>query len=201
LAAPYYVFVDASAETTLASPKGGRPPVDPWSEEPRSQTTATKRFSQDKAAQSALADTTQRASISANDYAAIFYPGGRGPLWDLADDLDSIALIETMYADGRPVAAVCHGPGVFRHTKRPDGAPLVCHKSVTAFSNSEEEAVGLTRVVPFLVEEMLKANGGNYTKGANWQPHSVIDGHLITGQNPASSEAAAKALLTWMTSH
>jgi putative intracellular protease/amidase len=195
-AAPYYVFKDAGVEMTLASPKGGQPPLDPKSDDPDSQTGATRRFKQDNEAQAALAKTAKLSTVSAADYDAVFYPGGHGPLWDLAEDPQSIALIETMYAAGKPVAAVCHASGVLRHTKTPDGAPLVRDKPVTGFANSEEAAVGLTEVVPFLVEEMLKKNGGKYSKGPDWQSHVVVAANLITGQNPASSEAAAKALLS-----
>ena len=194
-AAPYYVFKDASVATTLASPKGGQPPLDPKSDDPDAQTDATRRFGKDADAQAALANTVKLASVSAADYDAVFYPGGHGPLWDLAEDPQSIALIEASYAAGKPVGAVCHAPGVFRHTRTPDGTPLVRDKPVTGFANSEEAAVGLTDVVPFLVEDMLKKNGASYSKGPDWLSHVVVAGNLITGQNPASSEAAAKALL------
>jgi putative intracellular protease/amidase len=194
-AAPYYVFKEAGAEITLASPQGGQPPLDPKSDEPDAQTEATDRFRQDQDAQTALANTVKLSSISAEAYDAVFYPGGHGPLWDLAEDSDSIALIEALYAAGKPVAAVCHAPGVFRHTKAPDGAPLVQNKSVTGFTNTEEAAVGLTEVVPFLVEDELKKNGGKYSKTEDWQSYVVRDGNLITGQNPASSEAGAQAVL------
>ncbi|MNO51087.1 putative cysteine protease YraA [compost metagenome] len=193
-AAPYYVFKDAGATLTLASPKGGQPPLDPKSDEPDAQTDATKRFNQDPEAQQALATTLKLSQVRAQDYDAVFYPGGHGPLWDLAEDRDSIGLIEALYAAGKPVAAVCHAPAVFRHTQV-QGQPLVKGKQVTGFTNSEEDAVGLTAVVPFLVEDMLKGNGGEYSKGADWQPHVLTDGHLITGQNPASSEQAAHATL------
>ena len=194
-AAPYYVFKDSGAEITLASPKGGQPPLDPKSDEKDSQTAATERFRADQDAQAALAHTVKLSEISAADYDALFYPGGHGPLWDLAEDKNSIALIETMHAQGKPVSAVCHAPGVFRHARSPDGSPLVRGKSVTGFSNSEESAVGLTDVVPFLVEDELRKKGGNYSKGADWQSYFVRDGNLTTGQNPASSEAVAKAVL------
>jgi len=194
-AAPYYVFKDSGAEITLASPKGGQPPLDPKSDENDFQTAATERFRADKEAQESLAHTVKLKDISPADYDALFYPGGHGPLWDLAEDKNSIALIETMYAQGKPVSAVCHAPGVFRHAKSPDGLPLVQGKLVTGFSNSEEAIVGLTDVVPFLVEDELQKNGGNYSKGADWQSFFVHDGNLITGQNPASSEAVAKAVL------
>ena len=194
-AAPYFVFKDAGVSITLASPKGGQPPLDPKSDEPDAQTEATLRFQKDKEAQTALATTRKLSGVSGADYNAVFYPGGHGPMWDLAEDRDSIALIESMYAAGKLVAAVCHAPGAFRHTKAPDDSPLVKDKSVTGFANTEEEAVGLTNVVPFLVESMLKQNGGRYSKAADWQPYVVSDGRLITGQNPASSEAAAKAVL------
>ena len=194
-AAPYYLFKDVGAEITLASPKGGQPPLDPKSDDPASQTSVIQRFKNDKEAQQALANTVKLSNIKAEDYDAVFYPGGHGPLWDLSEDCDSIALIEALYAAGKPVAAVCHGPAVFRHTKMPDGLPLVQGKSVTGFANTEEAAIGLTGIVPFLVEDLLKNNGGNYSKAEDWQSYVVTDGNLITGQNPASSEAAARALL------
>jgi putative intracellular protease/amidase len=194
-AAPYYVFKDAGAQITLASPKGGQPPLDPKSEEPDFQTEATRRFKDDKEGRNALANTVPLSAIRPNDYDAVFYPGGHGPLWDLAEDKHSIALIETLYNAGKPVAAVCHAPGVLRRAKGRDGGPLVKDKSVTGFANSEEEAVGLTHVVPFLVEDELKKNGGRYSKGPDWQSYVLIDGNLITGQNPASSEEGARALL------
>jgi putative intracellular protease/amidase len=194
-AAPYYVFKDAGATVTLASPKGGQPPLDPKSDEPDFQTPSTARFKADVASQAALADTLKLSSIKASDYDAVFYPGGHGPLWDLAEDKYSIAIIETMYTQGKPVSAVCHAPGVFRHARSPDGSPLVRGKSVTGFSNSEEAAVGLTDVVPFLVEDELREKGGNFSKGADWESYSVRDGNLITGQNPASSEAVAKTVM------
>lgn len=194
-AAPYYVFKDAGATLTLASPLGGKPPLDPKSDDPAAQTDATRRFKADSAAQAALASTLELAGISADDFDAVFYPGGHGPLWDLAEDPSSIDLIETMLASGKPVAAVCHAPGVLRRTKAPDGNSLLQGKSVTGFSNTEEKAAGLTLIVPFLVEDILRNNGGNYSSAADWQPHVVVDGLLITGQNPASSEPAAKALL------
>ncbi len=195
LAAPYYVFQDAGAEITLASPMGGQPPLDPKSDEPDAQSDATRRFRTDKAATQALADTRTLASVRAEDFDAVFYPGGHGPLWDLAESRDSAALIETTLAAGKPVAAVCHVPGVLRNVKAADGAPLVKGKNVTGFTNTEEAAVGLTKVVPFLVEDMLKAAGGSYSKGGDWQSHVVTDGLLVTGQNPASSAATAAALL------
>ena len=194
-AAPYYVLRDASVDITLASPKGGQPPVDPKSDEPGAQTPAMKRFRGDPEAQRALANTVKLSSVSADDYDAVFFPGGHGPLWDLAEDRDALALIERLHAAGRPVAAVCHGPAVLRRAKGADGAPLVKGKSVTGFSNTEEAAVGLTDVVPFLVEDALKANGGKYSRAEDWASHAVVDGNLITGQNPASSEATARALL------
>lgn len=194
-AAPYYVFKDAGVEITLASPHGGQPPLDPKSDDPSAQTDATHRFKSDDAAQTLLASTHKLQDMKTGDFDAVFYPGGHGPLWDLAEDAHSIALIENTLAAGKPVAAVCHAPGVLRHVKSPDGKPLVQGKSVTGFTNTEEEAVELTKVVPFLVEDMLKKNGGNYSKAGDWQPHVVTDGRLITGQNPASSEPAAHALL------
>ena len=194
-AAPYYVLKDAGAEITLASPKGGQPPLDPKSDEPDAQTDATRRFKADPEAQKALGATHRLEDIKADDYDAVFYPGGHGPLWDLAEDKRSIALVETFASAGKPVAAVCHAPGVLRHVKGTDGEFLVKGRKVTGFSNGEEGAVGLTEVVPFLVEDMLKVNGGDYEKGADFEPFVVTDGTLITGQNPASSEEAAKALL------
>ena len=194
-ASPYYVFKDASADITLASPDGGQPPLDPKSDEPDFQTDATRRFKEDQDAQTALANTVKLTDVSAEDFDAVFYPGGHGPLWDLAEDRNSIALIESMYAAGKPVAAVCHAPAVFKHTKTSEGSPLVEGKSVTGFSNSEEDAVQLTEIVPFLVEDELKAKGGNYSKGDDWHPYALTDGNLITGQNPASSELAAVAVL------
>jgi len=194
-AAPYYVFKDAGVSLTLASPKGGQPPLDPKSDEPGAQTAATERFKQDPEAQQALAHTVKLATIKAADFDAIFYPGGHGPLWDLAEDKHSIALLETAYAAGKPVAAVCHAPGVLRHVTAPDGTLLVKGKAVTGFTNTEEAAVQLTDVVPFLVEDMLTQAGGTYSKVADWQPYVVTAGHLITGQNPASSEPAAQELL------
>ncbi|KFI08608.1 type 1 glutamine amidotransferase domain-containing protein [Massilia sp. BSC265] len=194
-AAPYYVFKDAGANLTLASPAGGQPPLDPKSDEPDAQTEATHRFRTDPEAQEALANTVTLSSVRAEDVDAVFYPGGHGPLWDLAQDADSIRLIEAMLASGKPVAAVCHAPGVLGRAKGPDGAPLVKGKRVTGFTNTEEAAVGLTEVVPFLVEDMLVQNGGEYSKAGDWEPYVVTDGLLVTGQNPASSEPGAHALL------
>jgi len=194
-AAPYYALKEAGAKLTLVSPLGGQPPLDPKSDAPESQTPATIRFKADPEAQAALAHTGKLAEVSAADFDAVFYPGGHGPLWDLAEDRASIALIEAMLAAGKPVATVCHAPGVLRHVKAADGSPLVRGKQVTGFTNTEEEAVGLTKVVPFLVEDMLKENGGIYSKLGDWQAYAVTDGLLVTGQNPASSEAAAAALL------
>ncbi len=194
-AAPYYAFLDAGATLTLASPKGGQPPLDPKSDDPDAQTDDTRRFRQDPAAQQRLAATRRLAEVQAADYDAVFYPGGHGPLWDLAEDPKSVSLIETMLAAGKPVAAVCHAPGVLRHAKTADGKPLVQGRQVTGFSKAEEAAVQLTDVVPFLVEDELAALGGLYTKGPDWQPYIVSDGLLITGQNPASSVGVAQALL------
>ncbi len=197
-AAPYYVFKDAGADLVLASPKGGQPPIDPNSDEAASQTDATRRFKQDPAAQAALAHTVKLADVSRDGlggFDALFYPGGHGPLWDLAEDADSIKLIDSMAAAGKTVAAVCHAPGVLRHAKAADGTALVKGRRVTGFTNTEEEAVQLTNVVPFLVEDMLREHGGQYSKGADWKPYVVTDGKLITGQNPASSAEAARAVL------
>ncbi len=194
-ATPYYVFKDANAEVTLASPNGGQPPLDPKSDEPDFQTQATKRFKVDIDAQAALANTVKLSDISPDNYDAVFYPGGHGPLWDLVKNRYSIALIESMYTSGKPVAAVCHAPAVFSHAKTLNGSPLVRGRSVTSFSNAEEDAIQLSKIVPFMVEDELKARGANYSKARDWQPHTIIDGNLITGQNPASSELVAKAVL------
>lgn len=193
-AAPYYLLKDHGAQITIASPKGGQPPIDPKSELPDFQTPATVRFNEDKATQDILSKTVKLETINQEDYDAIFYPGGHGPLWDLAEDKNSIALIEAFYNNNKPVSAVCHAPAVFKNTKNADGTPLVKGKKVTGFTNSEEDAVQLTNVVPFLVEDMLKANGGIYSKGADWAPYTIEDGLLITGQNPASSELVAELL-------
>ena len=194
-AAPYYEFKDAGAEVTLASPAGGQPPLDPKSDEPDAQTDATRRFKSDAQAQTALAHTAKLSDVSGDTFDALFYPGGHGPLWDLAEDAHSIKLIESMVAAGKTVAAVCHAPGVLRHAKAADGSLLVNGRKVTGFTNTEEAAVQLTKVVPFLVEDMLVKNGGLYSKGGDWQPYVVTDGKLITGQNPASSAPAALAVL------
>ena len=194
-ASPYYVFRDANADITLASPEGGQPPLDPKSDEADFQTDATRRFKEDADAQAALANTQKLADVSPENFDAVFYPGGHGPLWDLAEDNNSIALIESMYGSGKPVAAVCHAPAVLKNAKASDGSPLVNGKSLTGFSNSEENAVQLSEVVPFLLEDELKGKGGNYSKGEDWHPYTITDGNLITGQNPASSELAAKAVL------
>lgn len=195
LAAPYYAFLDAGAKVTLASPRGGQPPLDPKSNEPDSQTAHTRRFEADPEATARLANTVRLDSVSQADFDTVFYPGGHGPLWDLAEDRHSIALIESFIGAGKPVGLVCHAPGVLRHVKATDGTALVKGKKVTGFTNSEEAAVGLTGVVPFLVEDTLKSLGADYSQGADWGSHVVRDGLLITGQNPASSEDAAKALL------
>jgi putative intracellular protease/amidase len=194
-AAPYYVFKDAGADITIVSPKGGQPPLDPKSDEPDFQTDATGRFKEDTDAQAALASSLKISDVSADEFDAVFYPGGHGPLWDLAEDRNSISLIEVMNAAGKTVAAVCHAPAVFLHTEAPDGSSLVEGKSVTGFSNSEEAAVELTDVVPFLLENELQTRGANYSKSSDWHPYIVTDGNLITGQNPASSEGVAQALL------
>lgn len=194
-AAPYYVFKDAGAQVTLVSPLGGQPPLDPKSDEPSAQTAATRRFHEDVEAQQALAHTGKLADIHASDFDSVFYPGGHGPLWDLAEDPASIALIEAFERAGKPLGLVCHAPGALRHVRAADGQPLIKGRKVTGFSNSEEAAVQLTEIVPFLIEDEFRRLGGQYEKGADWQPHVVTDGRLITGQNPASSEAAAAALL------
>lgn len=193
-AAPYFVFRDAGVELTLASPKGGQPPIDPKSDQPENQTPAMTRFKQDAVAQKALSETRRLSDMKSEDFDTIFYVGGHGPMWDLADNPDSIALIESFYNSGKPVAAVCHSPVVF-HRVMYRGEPLVKGKHVTGFTNGEEAAVGLTHVVPFLVEDELKGIGGLYEKAADWAPFAVVDDGVVTGQNPASSTAAAKALV------
>jgi putative intracellular protease/amidase len=196
LAAPYYAFKQAGATLTLASPLGGQPPLDPKSNESMFQTDDTHRFEADKEAIQALAKTLKLADVKIADYDAVFYPGGHGPLWDLAEDAHSIKLIETAISSNKPVALVCHAPGILKQVKNTQGEPLVKGKSVTGFSNTEEAAVQLTDIVPFLVEDMLIANGGSYSKVADWGSHVVTDGLLITGQNPGSSADTAKALIT-----
>ncbi len=197
VAAPYFVFKDAGVELTLASPKGGQPPLDPKSDEPGNQTPAQIRFKKDKAAQEDLAHTKKLADMNAEDFDTVFYPGGHGPMWDLAEDPHSIALLEDFYNAGKPIALVCHSPGVLRHVKYND-EPLVKGKHVTGFTNGEEEEVGLTKVVPFLVEDELLRLGAYFEKVKDWEPFSIIDGNLITGQNPASSTVTAKDLLSLM---
>ncbi|OJJ12142.1 type 1 glutamine amidotransferase domain-containing protein [Alphaproteobacteria bacterium AO1-B] len=194
-AAPYYAFKDAGADITLASPKGGQPPIDPKSSDPSAATDATRRFDADPETQKALANTLKLDDVNAADYDAIFYPGGHGPLWDLTNDTTSIGLIETFFNAGKPVGAVCHAPAVLLNAKTPDGAPLVKGRKVAGFTNAEEDAVGLTNVVPFLLEDELKAKGGAYESVASWSSFAVEDGNLITGQNPASSEAVAEKVL------
>jgi putative intracellular protease/amidase len=193
-AAPYFVFRDAGVELTLASPHGGQPPIDPKSDLPENQTPAMTRFKRDTAAQRELSQTVKLSGMKSEDFDTIFYVGGHGPMWDLADNPDSIALIESFYNSGKPVAAVCHSPGVL-HRVMYQGEPLVKGKRVTGFTNGEEAAVNLTHVVPFLVEDELKRIGGIYEKAADWAPFAVVDGRIVTGQNPASSTAAAKALI------
>jgi len=195
LAAPYFVFKDAGAEIVLASPKGGQPPLDPKSNEPSFQTDLTHRFEADAAANAQLASTVRLDGVRSDDFDTVFYPGGHGPMWDIAEDPNSIRLIESFVAAGKPIALVCHAPGGLRHVKTASGQPLVRGKQVTGFTNTEEEAVGLTKVVPFLVEDELKAKGGIFSKTKDWEVHVVTDGRLITGQNPASSGPAAKVLL------
>lgn len=195
LAAPYYTFKEAGADIVLASPQGGQPPLDPKSNEPSFQTEFTRRFEADADANEQLANTVRLDSVSQADFDTVFYPGGHGPLWDLAEDGNSISLIESFIEAGKPVALVCHAPGVLRHVKSADGKPLVAGKQVTGFTNTEEDGVGLTDVVPFLVEDELKAKGGVYSKGPDWGSYVVTDGLLITGQNPASSLEAAAVLM------
>ena len=193
--APYYVFKDAGAEVTLASPKGGRPPLDPMSDEEDAQTEITRRFKSDNDANAALAHTKHLSQVSEDGFDAVFYPGGHGPLWDLAESETSRKLIEAFAAADKPIGAVCHAPAVFRHVKRADGSPFLKDRQVTGFANSEEEAVGLTDVVPFRVEDMIREQGGSYGKGPDWDEFTVAHGGLVTGQNPASSAAAARDLL------
>jgi putative intracellular protease/amidase len=199
-AAPYYVFTDAGARVSLASPMGGQPPIDPTSAHPDAASESTRRLECDRDAQAALAGTLRLRDVVTENIDAVFYPGGHGPLWDLAEDAHSIALIETTYAAGKPLAAVCHGPAVLRHAKSAESHPLVKGKSVTSFSNSEEQAVGMSDVVPFSVEDMLIAEGARFSKAADFEAHVVVDGLLITGQNPASSGPAARALLALLQS-
>lgn len=194
-AAPYYIFKDKGHEITLASPEGGQPPLDPKSDEPDFQTAATERFKSDEASKELLATTVRLDSINAQDFDGIFYPGGHGPLWDLAEDTTSISLLESFSKSGKALGLVCHGPGVLRHAKNDKGEPLVKGRKVTGFSNSEEEAVQLSEIVPFLVEDMLKENQGVYAKGADWTSYVEIDGNLVTGQNPGSSEETAREFL------
>ncbi|WP_020498805.1 type 1 glutamine amidotransferase domain-containing protein [Sciscionella marina] len=196
LAAPYYRFKDAGAEIVLASPKGGKPPLDPKSNEPAFQTDQTHRFEADPEAMAALDHTARLDSVSADDFDTVFYPGGHGPLWDLTEDPTSVQLIETILRAGKPLALVCHAPGTLRHATNPDGTPLVQGRRITGFTNEEEAAVGLTDIVPFLVEDELKRLGADYSKTDEWQPYVLTDGLLVTGQSPASSGPAADALLT-----
>ncbi len=201
LAAPYYVFKDAGAKIVLASPRGGQPPLDPKSNEPSFQTDATRRFEADGEAMALLANTARLDAVTADDVDAVFYPGGHGPLWDLAEDATSIRLIEATLRASKPLALVCHAPGVLRHAKAPDGKPLVEGRKVAGFANTEEDAMGLTDVVPFLVEDELTRNGGHYSKAGDFKPYVVSDGLLITGQNPASSGPAAGRLIERLANH
>lgn len=194
-AAPYYTFKDAGAEVVLASPLGGQPPLDPKSDLPDFQTELTHRFKADPAAQKALANTVKLDTVKQEDFDTVFYPGGHGPLWDLAESALSISLIESFERAGKPIGFVCHAPGVLRHVKAANGEPLIKGRHVTGFTNGEEEGVQLTNVVPFLIEDEFIKLGGLYEKGADWAPHIVEDGKLVTGQNPASSEGVAKALI------
>lgn len=194
-ATPYYALKDRGAEITLASPLGGQPPIDPTSHLPEFQTASTRRLNEDDHAQTHLSKTLKLETINPTDYDAVFFPGGHGPLWDLAENNDVIDLIEHFYQNDKPVATVCHGPAIFKYTKNTDGTPLVKGKKVTGYSNSEEEAIQLTSVVPFSLEDMLKENGGIFSKKENFNPHAVEDGLLITGQNPASAEMVVELLL------
>ena len=197
--APYYVFKDAGADITLASPKGGEPPVDPNSQAEDALTDSTRRFENDAAAKSALASTKRLGDVQMDEYDAVFFPGGHGPLWDMVDSKDVIRILEDAGRDNKVIGAVCHGPAVFRHAETGNGDYFVNRRSVTGFSNREEEAVQLTSVVPFLVEDMLKECGADYSCAEGWAPHIVVDGNLITGQNPASSEGAARAMIEALT--
>jgi putative intracellular protease/amidase len=194
-AAPYYIFKEAGAEIVLASPAGGQPPLDPKSELADFQTDMTQRFNADAAAQKALANTVKLNTVSEKDFDTVFYPGGHGPLWDLAESKTSISLIESFERAGKPIGFVCHAPGALRHVKAADGAPLIKGRRVTGFTNGEEAAVALTDVVPFLIEDEFQRLGGHYQKGPDWAPFIIEDGKLVTGQNPASSEGVAKALV------
>ncbi|SDF20878.1 type 1 glutamine amidotransferase domain-containing protein [Phytopseudomonas seleniipraecipitans] len=193
--APYYVFKDAGAEIVLASPAGGQPPLDPKSDQPDAQTELTHRFKADPQAQQHLASTVKLETVNQQDFDTVFYPGGHGPLWDLAESKHSISLIEAFERAGKPIGFVCHAPGALRHVKAADGSPLIKGRRVTGFSNSEEAGVQLTDVVPFLIEDEFQKLGAHYEKGADWASFVITDGKLVTGQNPASSEEAAKALL------
>lgn len=195
LAAPYYAFRDAGTEITLASPKGGQPPLDPKSDEPSFQTDLTRRFNADETAKAQLANTVRLSEVKQEDFDTVFYPGGHGPLWDLAEDPDSIKLIESFVGAGKIIALVCHAPGVLHRVRNPDGTPFVVGRSVTGFTNGEEEAVGLTTVVPFLVEDELLSLGATFSKVKDWGVHTVVDGQLVTGQNPASSGPTAELLI------
>jgi putative intracellular protease/amidase len=196
-AAPYYKFHDLGKEIVIASPKGGQTPIDPKSDLPENKTEATKRYYSDKETQDKLSNTVPLSSVSESDFDAIYYPGGHGPMWDLPDDKDSIRLIESFYNNGKPVALVCHAPVALKNVKTPDGEWLIKGKRVAAFTNTEEEAVQLTKVVPFLLEDMLKERGANFQKGEDWIPFVTREGLLITGQNPASSILAADTLLEY----
>jgi len=193
-AAPYYNLLDKGVKITVATPKGGKAPIDPRSKAEASQTETTKRYNKDKSAQEIINTTVKLENVKAEDFDAVFYPGGHGPLWDLAEDKTSIALIETFNEQDKPIALVCHAPGILKDVKKENGEPLVMGKNVTGFTNTEEEAVQLTNVVPFLVEDMLKENGGAFSKADKWNVHVVKDGNLITGQNPASSNKVADEL-------
>ncbi len=194
-AAPFYVFKDNDIQTFLASPAGGQPPIDPKSDDPDAQTEATKRFRNDKVAQNMLANTRRLESLNPEDFDAIFFPGGHGPLWDLSEDINSISLIESFNRRGKPIGCVCHAPAALRDAVDDEGFPLVKGKRVTGFSNSEESLVQLTEVVPFTIEDMLHNKGGLYSKGEDWKSHIEVDGNLVTGQNPASSKAAAEEMV------
>ena len=200
LATPYYAFTDKGYEVVLASPAGGRPPMDPTSAQPESQTQATNRFENDPAAQAALESTIRLFGLDANEYDAIFFPGGHGPMWDLATDETTAALISSFYQAGKPVGAVCHGPAALTKAVDKNGSSIISGKKVTGFSNTEETAVGLEKVVPFLLEDRLKELGADYSCGEDWGRHVVVDGNIVTGQNPASSKGAAAAIIDLLSS-
>ena len=199
-ASPYYTMKDKGVDITVATPKGGKAPIDPSSDTEDTQTKFTKRFKDDPEAQKVINNTHKLSDMNPDDFDAVFYPGGHGPLWDLANDADSIRTIEAFEKQSKPIGVVCHAPGVLKNVKNSEGEPYVKGRKVTGFTNSEEAAVDLKDVVPFLVEDMLKEKGGIYSKTEDWGEHVVVDGNLVTGQNPASSHRAAELLFDKMSS-